>query len=99
MSNMSEFCTVSLERVKKAIKNGNKIITIIPKNSRCTGFIKQVVEVDGDTYVTIDVSEERYPGLYFKNPSNEKVNAKDLAYWIEEEESFYNYNGDLEAPF
>lgn len=49
--------------------------------------------------MTIDLSQERYAYLYFKTPSNQKLHAKDMSYWIDEETDFYNYYGELEAPF
>lgn len=99
MINVLTLCTVSLERVREAIKVGNKIITLVPNNSRCIGLIKLIGEENGETYVAIDLSQEKYAYLYFKTPSNQRLNVKDMAYWIEEENDFYNYYGELEAPF
>lgn len=90
---------INLERVREAIKEGNKVITLTPGGSKCIGVIKQVEEENGETYIIIDISQEKYAYLYFKNPSNEKVAIKDVAYWVEEEKDFYNIDGELEAPF
>lgn len=80
--------------LQKNIAKGNKCITL----SDSVRHIGRIIRVTKQ-YVYVNFVEEKYAYLYFKKIKNERFKKKELAFWVGEENNFYDINCEVVAPF
>lgn len=80
--------------LQKNIVKGNKCITL-SDGVRLIGKIIRVTK----QYVYVNFIEEEYAYLYVKKIKNERFKKNELAFWVREENNFYDINCEVVAPF
>lgn len=78
---------------------GNECLPI--KNEiRWVGKIVKISKEDGITYVYVDFGEKySFLNMYLNDYRNAKINANEVALYINETNEFYRLDGAFEPPF